>query len=352
MLARIYRSTGDTMNTPTLPKPSPNALKNLPFTPPWSANFLATLRQITATGTQKPIPGSAVSLKDEDFRLSQAVSLAFPASEIASMTWQDNQLAIKLFSLGVWGPQGPLPLHFSELALMRFQQQDSALIDFIDLFHHRSMSTFFRAWYSAQDTAALDRPEYDRFSHYLRCLSGLPFPSQDSSLREQHQLLSAGFQLARKNCAPQDLLLTLKALFHLPFQIEEFQPGWINLRPAEQCQLNKEVQSSCLGRGAILGEASYQAGHKFKVLCGPLRYEQYLNLHPDKPDLQNISNFIQRLTGGHYHFDIQFTLATTPSLPNTLSGQQQLGFDTWLLNEAGELPQFAMIHTSCLSVDD
>lgn len=322
----------------------PDALQKLPFDSPWMASFLLTLRQLSAAATQKPIPGNALSWKEENFRLSQAASLAFPASEIAAISWQDDQLAIKLFSLGIWGPQGPLPLHFSELALTRLQQQDSALVDFIDLFHHRSMAIFFRAWYVAQDTASLDRPESDRFSYYLRCLSGLPLSTRSQT---KHPLLSAGFQLARKNCAPLDLILTLEALFHLPFQIAEFQPGWLDLSREEQCQL---AHSSQLGNGAILGEASYQASQRFKVWCGPLSYQQYLSLHPDKGRLASISNVIQRLTGGNYDFDIELSLAATSSFAAALSGGQQLGFDTWLSNDAGDIPQRGMIYPLCLSV--
>ncbi|WP_241575223.1 type VI secretion system baseplate subunit TssG [Rosenbergiella nectarea] len=339
------------MSRPRLLDPRSHALKNLPFNAPWSGNFLATLRQLSALDPQKPIPGGALSLKDENFRLSQAVSLAFPASEIASLTWQDNQLAIKLFSLGVWGPQGPLPLHFSELALTRSQQQDSALIDFIDLFHHRSMAIFFRAWYAAQDTASLDRPECDRFSYYVHCLSGLPIPATTPPSLTRHKLLSASFHLARKNCAPQDLISTLNALFHLPFQVEEFQPGWVTLNLEEQSRLDDKTSPPLLGHGAILGEASYQSGHKFKVWCGPLTYEQYLSLHPDQDRLARIAQTIQHLTGGNYHSDIQLILAATPPLRCALSSRQQLGFDTWLANEEGGPPQLGMIYPSRLSVE-
>ncbi|MCL9667324.1 type VI secretion system baseplate subunit TssG [Rosenbergiella epipactidis] len=332
------------MNGSLLGDSCPDTLKSLPLDSPWTANFLATLRQLSAAAPQLPLPGNALRWKDENFHLSQAVSLAFPASEIASITWQAEQLAIKLFSLGVWGPQGPLPLHLSELALTRLQQQDSALIDFIDLFHHRSMAIFFRAWYAAQDTASLDRPESDRFSYYLRCLSGLPLPTTPQT---KHPLLSAGFQLARKTCAPRDLISTLNALFHLPFQIAEFQSGWISLPVEERCQL---AHSCRVGVNAMLGEASYQAGYRFKIGCGPLSYQQYRSLHPDNDALASISRVIQRLTGGHYYFDIQLTLASSSSFPTTLSGEQQLGFDTWLVNDAGERPQQGMIYTACVSV--
>ncbi|MBT0728006.1 type VI secretion system baseplate subunit TssG [Rosenbergiella australiborealis] len=326
----------------------PPSLRSLPLDAPWKGNFLATLRRLSAMDPQNPIPGSALSPAEENFRLSQAVSLAFPASEIASLSWQDQQLAIKLFSLGVWGPQGALPLHFSELAFTRAQQQDTALIDFIDLFHHRSMAIFFRAWHAAQDTASLDRPQHDRFSHYLRCLSGgSPSTAFESDLR-QHKQLSAGLHLARKTCAPQDLCATLEAWFHLPFKIEEFQPEWIMVTPEGQSRLHNLAYGQRLADGTILGDACYQVNHKFKVWCGPLTYEQYVSLHPQQDSLARLDEAIQRLTGGYYHYDLQLVLAKNTVPPLTLSGELQLGFDTWLLNEESHSPRLGMIVESRL----
>ena len=331
------------MTSPSLSHALSHSLQGLPFDAPWRANFFTTLRRLSASDRQKPLPGAALKVSDENFRLSQAVSLAFPASEIASLAVQDNRLAVKLFSLGVWGPQGPLPLHYSELALSRFLQQDTALVDFIDLFHHRCMAIFFRAWYAAQDTASLDRPEQDRFSHYIHCLSGSDLLPINAATLTRHERLSASFHLARKHCSPDDLVAALRALFHLPFHIEEFQRGWIKVAPNEQTDLGRHSHTSSLGHGAMLGEASYQASHKFKVWCGPLSHEQYLSLHPENERLSRISDAIQRLSGGYLHFEIQLMLAATTSPQLRLSGGEQLGFDTWLGDEKNHSSRLGMI---------
>ncbi|WP_241649446.1 type VI secretion system baseplate subunit TssG [Rosenbergiella collisarenosi] len=334
------------MKPHSVPASLPQSLEGLPLDAPWKGNFFATLRRLSAMDQEKPIPGNALSPAEENFRLSQAVSLAFPASEVASLSWHDQQLAVKLFSLGIWGPQGALPLHFSELAFTRAQQQDTALIDFIDLFHHRSMAIFFRAWHAAQDTASLDRPQHDRFSHYLHCLSGLSSTvAQDGGLTH-HEQLSAGLHLARKTCSPQDLIATLNAWFHLPFQIEEFQPEWITVGVEGQSQLHNATHGPQLAAGGILGNTCYQVSHKFKVWCGPLTYEQYLSLHPEGSPWARLGEAIQRLTGGYYHYDLQLVLAADAAPLPTLSGAQQLGFDTWLSNEESHSPQLGMITES------
>lgn len=66
---------------------------------------------------------------------------------------------------GMLGPNGPLPLHLTEYARSRsIHAGDQTLVRFLDIFHHRFMALFYRAWAQAQPTVSLDRPGEDRFS--------------------------------------------------------------------------------------------------------------------------------------------------------------------------------------------
>ncbi len=79
--------------------------------------------------------------------------------------------------LGLFGPDGPLPLHLTEYARDRQRNHnDPTLQRFIDLFHHRGLSLFYRAWADVRPTVSFDRPQRDRFGHYVGALIGLSTP--------------------------------------------------------------------------------------------------------------------------------------------------------------------------------
>lgn len=141
---------------------SPQALARL-RAEPWRYGFLALLRRIGADARIDPI-GKARRPQAEPFRLGQQPSLAFAPREIASVGDANGRLKVRLFGLGMLGPNGPLPIHVTEIARDREEsRRDPTLGNFLDIFHHRYLTLLYRAWASAQAAAGLDRPDDERF---------------------------------------------------------------------------------------------------------------------------------------------------------------------------------------------
>src|SRR6185295_3137821 len=66
------------------------------------------------------------------------------------------RLGVRIF--GLFGSHGALLLHLTELARSRERQHgDATLRAFIDIFHHRMLLLFYRAWAQAQSAVDLDR---------------------------------------------------------------------------------------------------------------------------------------------------------------------------------------------------
>jgi type VI secretion system protein ImpH len=58
---------------------------------------------------------------------------------------------IEVRFFGLFGPNGPLPLHLTEYARNRaLHNADPTLVRFADIFHHRLLLLFYRAWAQAQ----------------------------------------------------------------------------------------------------------------------------------------------------------------------------------------------------------
>src|SRR5262249_36267283 len=90
--------------------------------------------------------------------------------------------------LGLTGPQGVLPQHYTALLLRRIREKDHALHDFLDLFNHRAVSLFYRAWEKYRLPFAYERSrldgseEADACTRSLYCLVGLGTGSQRGRL--------------------------------------------------------------------------------------------------------------------------------------------------------------------------
>jgi type VI secretion system protein ImpH len=136
---------------------------------PYKFGFYQTLRRIECAHPDKPRLGVSLRPVDDAVRLTQEPSLAFAPSTLASFRPRRGNDASRLgvYFFGMFGPNGPLPLHLSEYARDRLRNSDDPTFsEFLDIFHHRMLSLFYRAWANAQPAVNFDRPDQDRFSVY------------------------------------------------------------------------------------------------------------------------------------------------------------------------------------------
>ena len=78
--------------------------------------------------------------------------------------------------LGLTGPQGVLPDHYTALLISRVRGKDYALRDFFDLFNHRTISLFYRAWEKYQVAPSFERAYFENERGedlFTRCLYDL-----------------------------------------------------------------------------------------------------------------------------------------------------------------------------------
>ena len=125
------------------------------------------LEHLYCDSPDRPRFGAALRPVDEPIRLGQDPSLAFASRTLngvqPSRTGAPPRLTQNFF--GLMGPNGPLPMHLTEYARDRLRNtpSDPTMTHFLDIFHHRLLMFFYRAWASTEPTASHDRPETDRF---------------------------------------------------------------------------------------------------------------------------------------------------------------------------------------------
>ncbi len=294
------------------------------------SGFIPLLRKLAARSPGMPVPGSARLPTQENFRLSQKAHMNFAPREIASLSQTQGKTDIELFGLGVWGPQGAMPLHLTELAYTRAESHDDTLNAFVDIFHHRALAQFWRAWFVSQDTASLDRPDEERFSFYVGSLAGIdPHELLDSAL-PLHPRLSSAAHLIRESRNPEGLIGALHYYFDVPVQIQEFASQWITLEKADCTQLGIMNGSSSLGDGAILGSMIVDRQHKFQLIFGPLSLEQYLCFSPSGDDLPVLREWVRNFVGFEYAWEVSLVLSAEEVPYASLGETHQLGYTSWL----------------------
>ena len=100
--------------------------------------------------------------------------------------------------MGVVGPQGLLPIYYTELVIDRLRAKDATLRDFLDIFHHRIISLFYRVWQKYRFQVAYEQGDGDQFSQYLLALIGLGMPA----LQHRQEIPTTTFPLLRRPPRP------------------------------------------------------------------------------------------------------------------------------------------------------
>lgn len=333
------------MNSPTLPtgeEPSLQRLLDELAAAPYAFDFFHLMRRLDALSPAAPRLGRALRPSLEAVRLGQDAELDFAPAAISSLERAARtppRIGVRFF--GLFGPQGPLPLHLTEYARERLRHHaDPGFARFADLFHHRLLSLFYRAWAQAQPTVQHDRPADDQFAKWLGALFGLA-PREfcyrdavpDDAKRFQAGILSRGVKNA------EGLVMLLRQHFKMPVRVEGFVAHWMALREADRTRLgigHLAEPSAQLGVSATIGTKVWDRQNKFRIHVGPLSLAQYEALLPGSHALRVLRDWVRQYAGLARVWDLRLVL-DAPEVPAARLGHGvqdprgvRLGWTSWL----------------------
>ena len=225
---------------------------------PYEFDFYWAMRLLECIHPESPRIGESVRPADESVRFGQEASTSFAPSSISAFTPREDgrKPRIEVLLFGLFGPNGPLPLHLTEYAKDRLHNADDPTFSrFVDLFHHRMLSLFYRAWANAQPAVNFDRPEEDRFETYLGATCGLGMPSLKGrdAMPDLAKLHFAGwFSCQTRNADGLEAIVA--DFFKLPVNVEQFVGNWMELPVDGLCRLGESRDTGTLGTTAIIGE--------------------------------------------------------------------------------------------------
>jgi len=301
---------------------------------PYRFNFFQALRRLESLAPSKPKLGRSARPVDDPVRLTQNPSLAFaPASLVSFVPARADKPANLCVSfLGLLGPNGPLPLHLTEYARDRLRNSsDPTFVRFLDVFHHRMLSLFYRMWADAQPAVSFDRPETDRFSMYVGSFFGMGLPSMRDrdAVPDLAKLHHAG-QLVSAARSREGMKSILSGFFRLPTEIEPFVGQWLGLPDGTICRLGRSPSTGTLGRSIILGSRAWECQQKFRIQMGPLAMDDYQGLLPGSRSLDRLVALVRNYIGVELAWDVNLILLKEEVPPLMLNGKERLGWTTWL----------------------
>ena len=148
-----------------------------------SFDFFQAVRILERLRPDREPVGFFTDPKSEVVRFGVPASISFPPAEIARLDVRDaGPATMKVNFFGLTGPQGVLPHHYTLLIAERERAKDHAMRDFFDIFHHRIISLFYRAWLKNHASVNYEKQSGDRLSEHLLDLLGQGVEFKDRGL--------------------------------------------------------------------------------------------------------------------------------------------------------------------------
>ena len=306
---------------------------------PHEHDFFALLRRIEALTPQSPRFGRALRPALEPLRLGQKAELDFAVAALAGLERGANgvpRLGVRFF--GLFGPQGPMPLHLTEYVRERLRQRgDPTPERFFDIFHHRLLTLFYRAWAQGQPTAQHDRPHDDRYAAWLGSAIGVAglAPAADA-LPGPARLHQAGLLASRSRHA-EGLASILSRYFRLPVRIEQHVPHWMRFDADDRSRLgyarNRPERGATapalLGRSAAAGSKVWDRQFKFRIALGPLTLAQYHAFLPGGTAWKPLREWVRQYAGLDLLWDVELCIDHRQMPDARLGRHVQLGRTAW-----------------------
>lgn len=301
---------------------------------PYEFDFFQVMRLIECAYLNRPRIGESLHPADDPVRLAQEPSLNFPPATIAALVRGTNGRPPRLVqrAVGLFGPNGALPLHLTDYARERiYHHKDHTFARFADVFHHRMLSLFYRAWAQSEPTVQFDRPKTDRFANYVASLIGLGLPAlkHRDAMPDVLKLHFAG-RLSCPNKNAEGLEVILQSYFRIQTRLWQFAGDWLALPDDCKSRLGESPMTGTLGRSLVLGNRVWDCQHKFRIVMGPMGLELYQSLLPEGRNLPALVSIIKNYIGLDLSWDVRLILKKEEVPPIQLGKMGQLGRTTWL----------------------
>jgi type VI secretion system protein ImpH len=308
---------------------------------PYCVQFFQAVRLMERLYPERKPVGLFVSPSMEVVQFSSVPTLAFPASEINEIEFdKSGQPRLFVNFMGLCAAVGVLPHTYTEFLQERARVKDRAPAEFFDLFNHRMISLFYRAWQKYRFYIAYERTgaNDDVISRRLLDLIGLGVPSlmRRMEIPDAACLYYEGL-LSQRRPTAQGLKQLLEDYFQVPVKIEQFTGTWRRLPPENRSVL-ADSGAFCerLGMGTIVGDEVFDQHGAVTIRMGPMGFTRYREFLPGARASVELRSWLRLFANREFDFVIRLMLdrKEVPQMQLGSEGAEApcLGLVSWIRN--------------------
>lgn len=315
-------------------------------------NFIRFCELLELAAPDAPPLGTSDSPAADPVRFRSRAQLGFPGREIDAVRYHTDHPgappSVVTTFLGLYGVDARMPAYFiDEVA----QNRDGAecLSAFLDLFHHRIVTQYYRVARKYRYPVGFRRDGADPVSRYLLSYVGLGFSalahpataaataaderpavaaSQDvSAFADRRRLLSVLGLAMQKTRTAEGLAGVLgHAVSDATITVEEFHPVWREVN---------DFEPAALGEQCLLGRGFHDRANTVRVVITPSSRQTVLAMVPGQAAHREVMALLRFYLG--YDSEALLEMHVRPELmpePLLSSRQSNLGFTTQLAARA------------------
>jgi len=304
---------------------------------PWEFDFFQAVWLLERfSGSDVPVGGRG-PVSQETLRFRPDVNLAFPSTDVRSVVRRDPgdgyapYHRIDVAFMGLYGVSSPLPMHYAVDVLRSVDQAHpqpgvqggpaaadadpyaeepdrSPTRDFLDVFNHRLISLFYRAWLKYRFDRAFAVRGRDQIIGYLRWLIGCP-PHYDEAALGVPPLAMIRYagvltQHPRSAATLEGVLTDYGE--GVPARVRQCQGRWVALDVHDLNEIG--VRNCTLGQDLTVGEEVYDRSGAFGITLGPVDWRTYVAYLPEEPRFQQTCALTRLYCVDPLSFDVQLVI--------------------------------------------
>ncbi|MCK6556301.1 type VI secretion system baseplate subunit TssG [Candidatus Binatia bacterium] len=318
-------------------------LDRLLFDEGFRFEFFEAVRLLRRLYPERAAVGHDGPPRRETVRFRSRPALGFAGAAIQELSRDDaahGRAEMTVNFMGLTGPVGVLPRHYTETVMRRRRARDPVLHEFLDIWTHRFVSLFYRAWEKYRfairyERGVVEGKTSDRFAWLLFDLFGMGTDGLLGRLLvDDRVLLYYSGLLAQRRRTASALAGILQDHFAVPAGVEQCIGQWLPIPPRSRTRLGRRGANHQLGASAVLGHRTWDQQAAFRVRLGPFDLRDYNRFLPTGEAFRPLVQMTRYFAGQEHDFDVRLVLRAA-EVPRCALGAKgdagpRLGWSAWL----------------------